>query len=96
MNKVNKLEEFFVVNKVNKLEEFFVVDKVNKLKEFSEFTEVMILSELNNIAEQKIIAAKFGRYFSHHRLNDKRSISRNVASLNRLVRDVINLFYYEH
>ena len=33
------------------------------------------------------------RYFSHHRPNDGRSISRNVASLNILVHDVINLFY---
>ena len=32
----------------------------------------------------------FKRYFSHH----GRSISRNVASLNILVHDVINLLYY--
>ena len=28
--------------------------------------------------------------------NDRRSISRNEASLNTLVHDVVNLIYYEH
>ena len=39
---------------------------------------------------------RFDRYFSHHRANDARSISRNVAHLNILVHDVINLLYYEY
>ena len=38
----------------------------------------------------------FERYFSHRQPDDGRSIFRNVASLNILVRDVINLLYYEH
>ena len=37
----------------------------------------------------------FERYFSHHR-DDGRSISRNVANLNILVHDMINLLYYEY
>ena len=38
---------------------------------------------------------RFKRYFSHHRAKgDGRSISRNVASLNIFVHDVINLLYY--
>ena len=36
---------------------------------------------------------RFERYFSHHRPDDERSISRNVARLNILVHDVINLLY---
>ena len=40
-----------------------------------------------------LMRLRFERYFSHHR--DGRSISRNVASLNTLVHDVINLLYYE-
>ena len=36
---------------------------------------------------------RFERYFSHHQPDDGRSISRNVASLNILVHDVINLLY---
>ena len=35
------------------------------------------------------------RYFSHHRADDGRSISRKVASLNIIVYDVLNLLYYE-
>ena len=38
-----------------------------------------------------LMRLRFERYFSHHRANDGRSISRNVASLNILVHDVINL-----
>ena len=38
---------------------------------------------------------RFERYFSHHRADDGRSISRNVAHLNILVHDVINLLYYK-
>ena len=38
---------------------------------------------------------RFARYFSHHRPDDGRSISRNIAHLNILVHDVINLSYYE-
>ena len=37
-----------------------------------------------------LMRLRFERYFSH----DGRSISRNVASLNILVHDVINLLYY--
>ena len=36
---------------------------------------------------------RFERFFSHHR---GRSISRNVAHLNVLVQDMINLLYYEY
>ena len=36
---------------------------------------------------------RFERYFSHHP-DDGRSISRNVAHLNILVHDMINLLYY--
>ena len=36
---------------------------------------------------------RFERYFPHH---DGRSISRNVAHLNILVHDMINLLYYEY
>ena len=39
-----------------------------------------------------LMRLRFERYFSHHRPN-KRSFSRNVASLNILVHDVINLLY---
>ena len=39
-----------------------------------------------------LMRLRFERYFSH----DGRSISRNIASLNILVHDVINLLYYEH
>ena len=39
---------------------------------------------------------RFERYFSHHPANDGRGISQNVAHLNMLVHDVINLFNYEH
>ena len=35
------------------------------------------------------------RYFSHHRPDDGRSISRKVASLNIIVYDVLNLLHYE-
>ena len=38
----------------------------------------------------------FERYFSHHWPDDGRSISRNVAHLNILVHDMINLLYYEY
>ena len=41
-----------------------------------------------------LMRLRFERYFSHHRPDDGRSISRNVASLNILVHDVINLLYY--
>ena len=37
-----------------------------------------------------LMRLRFERYFSHHRADDGRSISRNVASLNILVHDVIN------
>ena len=44
-----------------------------------------------------LMRLRFERYFSHHRArmrpDDGRSISRNVASLNILVHDVINLLY---
>ena len=40
-----------------------------------------------------LMRLRFERYFSHHRVYDGRSISRNVASLNILVHDVINLLY---
>ena len=43
-----------------------------------------------------LMRLRFERYFSHHRADDGRSISRSVASLNILVHDVINLLYYEH
>ena len=39
---------------------------------------------------------RFERYFSHHPANDGRGIPQNVAHLNMLVHDVINLFNYEH
>ena len=39
---------------------------------------------------------RFVRYFSHHRADDGRGIFRNVAHLNILVPDVINLLYYEY
>ena len=39
---------------------------------------------------------RFERYFAHHRPDDGRSISRNVAHLNILVHDVTNLLYYEY
>ena len=39
-----------------------------------------------------LMRLRFERYLSHHR----RSISRNGASLNILVHDVMNLLYYEH
>ena len=38
---------------------------------------------------------RFERYFSHPS-DDGRSISRNVAQLNILVHDMINLLYYEY
>ena len=41
-----------------------------------------------------LMRLRFERYFSHHRADDGRSISRNVASLNILVHDVINLRSY--
>ena len=41
-----------------------------------------------------LMRLRFERYFSHHHWpDDGRSISRNVASLNILVHDVINLLY---
>ena len=43
-----------------------------------------------------LMRLRFERYFSHQWPDDGRSISRNVASLNILVHDVINLLYYEH
>ena len=43
-----------------------------------------------------LMRLRFERYFSHHQPDDGRSISRNVASLNILVHDVINLLYYEN
>ena len=39
---------------------------------------------------------RFERCFSLHRVDDGRSISRNVSSFNILVHDVINLLYYEY
>ena len=36
----------------------------------------------------------FERYFSHHHPDDGRGISQNVAHVNILVHDVINLLYY--
>ena len=38
---------------------------------------------------------RFERYFSHYQ-DDGRSISRNVANLNILVHDMINLLYFEY
>ena len=43
-----------------------------------------------------LIGLRFDKYFSHHRADDGRSISWNVAQLNILVHNVINLLYYEH
>ena len=42
-----------------------------------------------------LMRRRFERYFSRYRAHDGRSISRNVASLNILVHDVINLLYYK-
>ena len=42
-----------------------------------------------------LMGLRFERYFSHRRPDDG-SISRDVALLNILVHDVINLLYYEH
>ena len=47
---------------------------------------------LSRREQVRLIRLRFERYFSHHSPDDGRSISRNVASLNILVYDVINLY----
>ena len=57
------------------------------------FSNTISLSRHEQVS---LIGLRFERYFSHHPANDGRGISQNVAHLNMLVHDVINLFYYEH
>ena len=49
---------------------------------------------LSRREQVRLIRLRFERYFSHHSPDDGRSISQNVASLNILVNDVINLLHY--
>ena len=61
---------------------------------YSSYYNTISLSRHEQVCLMRL---RFERYFSHHRaMYDGRSISRNVASLNILVHDVINLLYYEH
>ena len=71
---------------------------IRNLKEFIHKDIFACLFSIHNISlschEQVCLSGlRFERYFSDHRchLNDGRSISRNVAHLNILVHDMINL-----
>ena len=82
----------------------------NKLKNMKMYAKIMTIIRKNIFAclfsvrntislsrhEQVcLMRLRFERYFSHHRAM-WRSISRNVASLNILVHDVINLLYHDY
>ena len=59
-----------------------------------------LFSVHNNISLSRheqvcLMRLRFERYFSHHRADGERSISQNVASINILVHDKINLLYYK-
>ena len=65
----------------------------NKLNQFAGKLKSVTIS-LSRHEQVCLARLRFERYPSHNR--DGRSISRNIASLNILVHDVINLLYYEH
>ena len=43
-----------------------------------------------------LIRLRFDRYFSRHQFYDRRGITRNIASLETLVHDVINVLDYSY
>ena len=52
-----------------------------------------ILAKIRKLEKTMI---KYSSYTNHLQPDDGRSISRNVAHLNILVHDMINLLYYEY